>query len=63
VSGPNDAKSGRIGQRWVLILPGILLGLILLTPVLVVSAHRLRDRRAVRRHEAAVGVFRTSGMR
>jgi hypothetical protein len=31
--------------------------------VLVLTAHRLRDRRAVRRHEAAAGVFRTSGMR
>jgi hypothetical protein len=46
--GQAFSKTGRISAKWVLIIPGILLGLIVLTPFVVISAHRLRDRRVRR---------------
>ena len=45
------AKSGRIGEKWILIIPAILIGLVILTPVAVIGTHRVRDRR-VRRSRA-----------
>jgi hypothetical protein len=45
------SKTARVSQKWVLIIPGILFGLIVLTPIVVITAHRLRDRR-VRRSSA-----------
>ena len=49
--GQAFSKTGRIAQKWVLIIPGILLGIILLTPIVVITVHRIRDRR-VRRDRA-----------
>jgi hypothetical protein len=49
--GKAFSKTGRISQKWVLIIPAILFGLIVLTPVVVLTAHRHRDRR-VRRGRA-----------
>jgi hypothetical protein len=43
--GQAFSKTGRISAKWVLIIPGILLGLIVLTPIAVLSAHRIGDRR------------------
>jgi hypothetical protein len=43
--GQAFSKTGRISAKWVLIIPGILLGLIVLTPVVVIGGHRLGDRR------------------
>ena len=45
------SKTGRVSAKWVLIIPGILIGLILLTPIVVISAHRIKDGR-VRRERA-----------
>jgi hypothetical protein len=42
------SKTGRVAAKWVLIIPGILIGLILLTPVVVISAHRIKDGRVKR---------------
>jgi hypothetical protein len=50
-AGQAFSKTGRISAKWVLIIPGILLGLIVLTPFAVIGAHRLRDGR-VRRDRA-----------
>ena len=51
-AGQAFSKTGRISAKWVLIIPGILLGLIVLTPIAVLSAHRIGDRRRRReRHE------------
>jgi hypothetical protein len=46
--GQAFSKTGRISAKWVLIIPGILFGLIALTPVAVIWAHRLGDRRVRR---------------
>jgi hypothetical protein len=54
-SAPAFAKSGRVGADWVLIVPAILAGLIVFTPLLVLTLHRGRDRRAVRQHSSARG--------
>ncbi|MGE5273718.1 MAG: hypothetical protein ACM3QU_08145 [Verrucomicrobiota bacterium] len=51
--GQAFSKTGRISEKWVLIIPGILLGLIVLTPILVVGAHRLGDRRVRRKRSEA----------
>jgi hypothetical protein len=42
------SRTGRISAKWVLIIPGTLLGVIVLTPILVIGAHRLGDRRVRR---------------
>ena len=49
--GQAFSKTGRVSQRWVLIIPGILFGLIVLTPIAVITTHRLRDRKRGRRDE------------
>jgi hypothetical protein len=46
--GQAFARSGRISEKWVLIIPGILLGLIVLTPFVVIGSHRVRERRVRR---------------
>ena len=51
--GPAFSKSGRIGESWVLVVPGVLAGLIVLVPLAVLLAHRRRDRRAARRWASA----------
>jgi hypothetical protein len=59
-AGQAFSKTGRISAKWVLIIPGILLGLIVLTPIAVLSAHRIGDRRRrrERREEDRRRVFR-----
>jgi hypothetical protein len=59
-AGQAFSKTGRISAKWVLIIPGILLGLIVLTPIAVLGAHRLGDRRGrrERREEDRRRVFR-----
>jgi hypothetical protein len=42
--GQAFSKSARISQKWVLIIPGILFGLIVLTPIIVLTGHRVRER-------------------
>jgi hypothetical protein len=42
------SKSGRISAKWVLIVPGILFGLIVLTPIAVIVGHRFKDGRVRR---------------
>lgn len=42
------SKTGRVSQKWVLIIPAVLFGLIVLTPIVVITAHRFRDRRVRR---------------
>jgi hypothetical protein len=49
--GQAFSKTGRISQKWVLIIPGVLLGLIVLTPIAVITAHRVRDRKVRRRND------------
>ena len=49
--GQAFSKTGRISQKWILIIPGILFGLIVLTPIAVIAAHRLRDRKIRRRDQ------------
>jgi hypothetical protein len=44
-AGQAFSKTGRISAKWVLIIPGILFGLIVLTPIVVIVAHRVGDRR------------------
>lgn len=44
-AGQAFSKTGRISAKWVLIIPGILFGLIILTPFVVIGAHRVGDRR------------------
>jgi hypothetical protein len=46
--GQPFSRTGRISEKWVLIIPGVLFALIVLTPVAVFVGHRLRDRRARR---------------
>jgi hypothetical protein len=59
--GQPFSRTGRISEKWVLIIPGVLFALIVLVPFAVVTGHRLRDRRA--RRQAAESdhqrVFRT----
>ncbi len=50
-AGQAFSKSGRISAKWVLIIPGILFGVILLTPIVVIFGHRIKDGR-VRRERA-----------
>jgi hypothetical protein len=52
-AGQAFSKTGRISAKWVLIIPGIILGLIVLTPFGVFGAHRLQDRR-LRRNRSEV---------
>jgi hypothetical protein len=54
------SKTGRVSAKWVLIIPGILLGLIVLTPIVVIGAQRLSDRRVrnARRETDRRRVFR-----
>jgi hypothetical protein len=42
------SKTGRISAKWVLIIPGILFGLIVLTPIAVIFGHRIKDGRVRR---------------
>jgi len=49
--GQAFSKTGRISQKWVLIIPGVLFGLIVLTPIAVLTAHRVRDRKVRRRND------------
>ncbi len=59
-AGQAFSKTGRVSAKWVLIIPGILLGLIVLTPIVVLGAHRIGDRRrrSERREEDRRRVFR-----
>jgi hypothetical protein len=50
-AGQAFSKSGRISAKWVLIIPGILIGLIVLTPFAVIFGHRIKEGR-VRRERA-----------
>jgi hypothetical protein len=54
------SKTGRLSANWVLIIPGILIGLIILTPIAVIFGHRIKDGRVRReRRESDRGrVFR-----
>lgn len=54
--GQAFSKTGRISQKWILIIPGILFGLIVLTPIVVITAHRVRDRKVRRRKFDARGL-------
>jgi hypothetical protein len=45
-SGQAFSRTGRISEKWVLIVPGILFGLIVLVPVGILVLHHVRDRRA-----------------
>ena len=54
--GQAFSKSGRISQKWILIIPGILFGLIVLTPIVVITAHRVRDRKIRRQTFDARGL-------
>jgi len=51
--GQAFSRTGRVSAKWVLIIPGIILGLIMLTPFGVFGAHRLHDRR-LRRGRAEI---------
>jgi hypothetical protein len=42
--GQAFSKTGRISDNWILIIPATLLGLIVLTPIVVIAVHRVRDR-------------------
>ena len=50
--GPAYSKAGRLSARlpakWVLIVPGVLIGLIILTPIAVIFGHRIKDGRVSR---------------
>ena len=52
-AGQAFSKTGRVSAKWVLIIPGILLGLIVLIPVVVIGVHRLGDRRLRRERSEA----------
>jgi hypothetical protein len=54
-SPPYNSRRGRIGQDWVLVVGGVLLAVIVLTPVLLLAGHHLRDRRFRRRHAVRHG--------
>jgi hypothetical protein len=62
-AAPPYGERGRIGRNWVLVVGGTLLGVVLLAPVLVLVAHRLRNRRAARRYTSVTRGFRKSAMR
>lgn len=47
-AGQAFSKSGRMSAVWLLIIPGILVGLIVLTPVAVIFGHRIKDGRVRR---------------
>jgi hypothetical protein len=59
--GQPFATTGRISPEWALIIPGIIFGLIVLVPVSVGTAYRLRARGARRRaaEDDRRGVLRT----
>jgi hypothetical protein len=44
-AGQAFSKTGQISAKWVLIIPGILFGLIVLTPFVVIGTRRTGDRR------------------
>jgi hypothetical protein len=44
-AGHAFSRSGRISAKWVLIIPGILFGLIVLTPFVVIYGHRIKEGR------------------
>ena len=53
--GPNGGAYSKVGRlsaplsaKWVLIVPGILIGLIVLTPIAVIFGHRIKDGRVRR---------------
>jgi hypothetical protein len=50
-AGQPFSKTGRISAKWVLIIPGVLFGLIVLTPFAVIFGHRIKEGR-VRRERA-----------
>lgn len=49
--GQAFSKSGRISATWLLIIVGVLLGLVVVTPIVVIVGHGAKDRR-VRRERA-----------
>ena len=51
--GQAFSKTGRVSAKWVLIIPGILFGLIILTPFVILTAHRYGDRRVRRERSEA----------
>lgn len=63
--GQAFSRTGRISAKWALIIPGILLGIVVVLPIAVIGIHRVRDRR-VRRDRAESDrqrVFRNLGER
>ena len=54
-AAPPFSKSGRIDENWVLVIPAVLVGLIVFVPLLVLTMHRRRHRRAVRQYSSAKG--------
>jgi hypothetical protein len=63
--GQAFSKTGRVSAKWALIIPGIFLGILLVTPIVVIGLHRLGDRR-VRKARAESDrdrVFRNLGER
>jgi hypothetical protein len=42
------SRTGRVSAKWILIIPAILLGLVVVTPVAVIGTHYVRDRRVRR---------------
>jgi len=47
-AGQPFSKTGRISAKWVLIIPGVLFGLIVLTPIAVIFGHRIKEGRVRR---------------
>jgi hypothetical protein len=52
-AGAPTAKTGHISGVWGLALPGVLLALIVLVPLVIFLVHRRRDRAAMRRYASA----------
>ena len=50
-AGQAFSRSGRISSTWLLIIAGVLLGLVVVTPIVVIVGHGAKDRR-VRRERA-----------
>ena len=50
-AGQAFSRSGRISATWLLIVAGVLLGLVVVTPIVVIVGHGAKDRR-VRRERA-----------
>ena len=50
-AGQAFSRSGRISATWLLIIAGVLLGLVVVTPIVVIVGHGAKDRR-VRRERA-----------